>query len=366
VAQVFASPKKYIQGYEELSRIKKHISNLGSCVFVLASQGRLADLQEIIQSSFKDTGILVVFEPFGGECSKGEVARLQELVKTNHCDLIVGMGGGKVIDTAKALAYYEKLPVVIVPTVASCDAPTSQVVIYYNESGNVDDVLLTRRNPDVVLVDTSIIANSPVRLLVAGMGDALATFYEARTCVEAYRRNLAGGTFTLASYALAKLCNETLLADGLAAKLAVENKVVTKALDNIIEANILLSGLGFENNGVSAAHAIYDGFMIIPEAHNRYHGEWVAFGTLVLLVLENRPQREIDEVVGFCAAVGLPTTLQDLGMGELTREELFKVAQAASAPKKSIHNEPFPVTADDVLSAILVADAISQNYKKSQ
>jgi glycerol dehydrogenase len=364
VTQALAAPRKYIQGYEELSRIKKHVANLGNSVFVLASQGRMADLREIIRTSFRDTNVSVVFEPFGGECTKQEVERLREVVKVHNCDVIVGMGGGKAIDTAKALAYYEKLPAVIVPTVASCDAPTSQVVIYYDDNGNVEDVLLTRRNPDIVLVDTRIIANSPVRLLVAGMGDALATYFEARTCVEAYRKNLAGGTFTLASYALAKLCYETLLADGLAAKLAVENKVVTKALDNIIEANILLSGIGFESNGVSAAHAVYDGFMTMPGAHDRYHGEWVAFGAIVLLVLENRPKQEVDEVVQFCLAVGLPTTLRDLGMGDISQDDLFKVAQAASAPKKSIHNEPFPVTADDVLAAMVVADSIGRSYKR--
>lgn len=364
MAQVFASPKKYIQGYDELSRMKKHIGALGSSIFVIASQGRLKDLKKIIQDSFKDSNTSVVCEPFNGECSKLEVTRLRELVKANHCDVIIGLGGGKVIDTAKAVAYYEKLPVAIIPTVASCDAPTSQVVIYYDENGNVEDVLLTRRNPDVVLVDTRIIAEAPVRLLVAGMGDALATFFEARTCVEAHRKNLAGGTFTQTSYALAKLCYESLLADGPSARLAVENQVVTKALDNIIEANILLSGLGFESNGVSAAHAIYDGFMVMPGAHDRYHGEWVAFGTLALLVLENRSQEEIDEVVRFCMTVGLPTTLEDLGMGNITRQELLGVAQAASAPKKSIHNEPFPVTAEDVLAAILVADSIGKKYKE--
>lgn len=363
MAQAFAAPSKYIQGYNELSRISKHVSSLGNSIFVLASKGRLDDLTGVIRESFKDSNNALVFEPFGGECTKGEVERLRQLVKNHQSNVVIGLGGGKAIDTAKAVAYHEKLPVVIVPTVASCDAPTSSVVIYYNENGTFQEALLTRRNPNVVLVDTQVIANSPARLLVAGMGDALATYFEARTCVESYRRNLAGGTFTLASYALAKLCYETLLADGPAAKLAVESKVVTKALDNIIEANTLLSGIGFESNGVSAAHAIYDGFTVMPNAHDMYHGEWVAFGTLVLLVLENRPRREVDEVLGFCASVGLPMTLKDLGMEKITREELAKVAQAAAAPKESIHNEPFPVTADDVLAAILVADSLGRNYR---
>ena len=179
MAQAFASPGKYIQGYDELSRIKKHIGHLGGSFFVLASAGRLADLQATIRASFKDSDTPLVFEKFGGECSKPETERLRELVKANKCDVIVGMGGGKVMDTAKAVAYYEKLPVVIVPTVASSDAPTSAMVIYYTEDGTFQEVLLTRRNPNVVLVDTRIIANAPVRMLVAGMGDALATFFEA-------------------------------------------------------------------------------------------------------------------------------------------------------------------------------------------
>lgn len=363
MAQAFASPGKYIQGYNELARIGKHAATLGSSAFVLCSQGRLHDLQGIVTDSFKDTGIPVVFEPFGGECTKQEVERLRALVKSHQCNLIIGLGGGKAIDTAKAVAYHEKTPVIIVPTVASCDAPTSSVVIFYNEDGTYQEALLTRRNPNIVLVDTGIIANAPVRLLVAGMGDALATFFEARTCVESHRRNLAGGTFTLASYALAKLCYQTLLSDGLAAALSVQNKVVTKALDNVIEANTLLSGIGFESNGVCAAHAIYDGFTVIPGARQMYHGEWVAFGTAVQLILENRPRQELDEVLRFCRSVGLPTTLKDLGMENIGRDQLLQVAKAAAAPKESIHNEPFPVSPEDVVAAILVADALGREYK---
>ena len=364
MAKVFAAPGKYIQGYDELTRIKKHISHLGSSLFFVASKSRLAELKKIITDSFQGDNVSLFFEAFGGECSKSEVERLRGVVKANNCDVVVGLGGGKVIDTAKAIAYHEKLPMVIVPTVASSDAPTSAMVIFYHDDGNFQDVLLTRRNPNIVLIDTHIIAKAPVRLLVAGMGDALGTYFEARTCVDSYRRNFVGGTFTLASYEMAKLCYTTLLADGPAAVMAVKNQVVTKALENIIEANTLLSGIGSESNGVSAAHSIYFGFSILPGSHANFHGEWVAFGTIAMLVLEKRPQQEIDEVVGFCRSVGLPTTLADLGFADISREDLMRVAQAASAPKESIHTEPFPVTADEVFAAILVADSIGQSYKK--
>ncbi|MDR3565116.1 MAG: glycerol dehydrogenase [Negativicutes bacterium] len=362
--QTFICLSKYIQGDNELSRIHEHISHLGRSFFVLASKGRTADLKGIIEDSFKGSDDSLVFATFGSECSKGEVARLRELVKVNQCDVIVGLGGGKVMDTARAVAYYDKLPVVIVPTVASCDAPTSALVIYYTEDGVFEEKLVTKRNPDVVLVDTQIIANSPVRLLVAGMGDALATFFEARTCVETCRANYGGGGATLTSYAIAKLCYQTLLADGTAAKLAVENKVVTKALNNIIEANTLMSGIGFECNGSAAAHSLYSGFSTVANFHEIFHGEWVAFGTIVLLVLENRPQEEVDEVVRFCISVGLPTTLKDLGLENITRDELYKVARKASAPPEAIHKEPFVVTAEDILASILVADAIGRSYKE--
>lgn len=361
--QSFICLSKYIQGENELTRIGEHISHLGGSFFIVSSKGRLADLKGVVESSFKGTNAKLVFAAFGGECSKGEVARLRDLMKASKCDVVVGLGGGKVMDTARAVAYYDKLPVVIVPTVASCDAPTSALVIYYTDDGVFEEKLVTKRNPDVVLVDTRIIANSPVRLLVAGMGDALATYFEARTCVETCRANYGGGEATLTSYAIAKLCYQTLLADGTGAKLAVENKVVTKALNNIIEANTLMSGIGFECNGSAAAHSLYSGFSTVANFHEKFHGEWVAFGTLVLLVLENRPRAEVEEVVRFCLSVGLPTTLKELGLENITRDELYKVARKASAPTEAIHKEPFTVAADDVMAAILVADAIGRSYQ---
>src|SRR5262249_22183552 len=145
-----------------------------------------------------------------------------------------------------------------------------------------------RKNPELVLVDTQVIALSPPRLLVAGMGDALATWFEARTCVEGHVKNMRGGLSTQSALALAKLCYRTLLADGADALRAVQTKVVTPALERIVEANTLLSGLGFESSGLAAAHAIHNGLTTAPSTHAYYQGEKVSFGLLAQLVLEGQ------------------------------------------------------------------------------
>ena len=143
------------------------------------------------------------------------------------------------------------------PTVASSDAPCSALSVIYTEEGVFHEYRFYRKNPDLVLVDTQVIAQGPPRLLVAGMGDALATWFEAKTCVEGHVKNMRGGASTQSALALAKLCYETLLEDGAEALRAVQTQVVTPALERLVEANTLLSGLGFESSGLAAAHAVH-------------------------------------------------------------------------------------------------------------
>ncbi|MGL4603581.1 MAG: glycerol dehydrogenase, partial [Iodobacter sp.] len=214
------------------------------------------------------------------------------------------------------------------------------------------------KNPEIVLVDSDIVAKAPARLLVAGMGDALATYFEARATARSGHLAMAGGMPTQAALALAKLCYQTLLQDGLKAKIAVENKVATPAVENIIEANTYLSGVGFESGGLAAAHAVHNGLTLLSECHHLFHGEKVAFGTLVQLALENAPLEEINEVLAFCRSVGLPTCLADMGAGQVSHQALMEVAKAACAPGETIHNMPFNITAELVYGAILVADRL--------
>jgi glycerol dehydrogenase len=376
MTQIFASPGRYIQGYKELKNISNYAVNFGKNFVVITSKGRAAQLTEEIEKSFEGRGCSLLFLPFQGECCMTEINRLVEIVKNNptKIDCVIGLGGGKVLDTAKAVAHYAKTPIIIVPTIASNDAPVSALSVIYNEEGTFIDCIFYPKNPEIVLIDTYIIANAPARLLVAGMGDALATYYEARTCVEAYRNNFlgtgtsmadssAGAKATATSFGLAKLCLDILLEYGVEAKLAVEQKQVTKAVDRIIEANSLLSGIGFESNGVATGHAIYCGFSALKGREHLFHGEYVAFGTIAMLVLEGRDQCEIDESVRFCLSVGLPVTFADMHLDDMTEEELDTVVAIAADPTQTSNVEPFEVTKHEMKAAILTADRIGRLYK---
>lgn len=363
MAQILIAPGKYVQGPNELSNISSYVSKLGKKSLCLITNSGMKRHKDIIDSSFSTSDISIIYENFNGECSMTEINRIVDFCKKENIDVIVGVGGGKIFDTAKAVAYYLEISVVIVPTIASTDAPCSALSVIYTDEGVFEKYLFLKQNPNVVLVDTDVVAKAPTRLLVAGMGDALATYFEARACETSNASSCAAGTTTMAAQALAKLCYETLIAEGYKAKLAADNNCSTKALEKIIEANTLLSGIGFESGGLAGAHAIHNGLTVLSECHHMYHGEKVAFGTIVQLVLENASEEELDEVLGFCANVGLPVTLEDLGVKEITKEKIMAVANASVSPDDTIHNMPFKVTAEDVYSAILVADSLGKEYK---
>lgn len=373
--KAFICPSKYVQGAGELLNLGYFVKQYGENALLVAHEDDVQRVQPQLDATAKKYGINFIGSSFKGECSRQEVARLKAFALEKNCNCIVGLGGGKAIDTAKCIAEGEAL--IIVPTIAATDAPTSHSAVLYTEDGAFDDYAYFKQSPSVVLVDTSIIASAPTRFLVSGMGDALSTYFEARATSAAYANvnaglpcgaredSTMGAKGTNAALALAELCYQTLMADGINAKIACDANQVTQALENIVETNILLSGLGFESGGLAGAHAIHDGLTILEETHRFYHGEKVAFGTLAQLVLENAPMDEIGEVLDFCLAVGLPVCLADLGVESITDEQLKEVAEKACIPEESIHSMPFPVTTEAVASAILVADSIGEKYKSN-
>ena len=361
--KVFQSPGKYIQGKGELSKLGEYISVYSNKAVLIIDGFIFDNYEEQIRQSCKIENLNIKYERFTGECSRVEIDRIINASNDMKDIVIVGIGGGKTLDTAKAVAYYTQSPVIIVPTMASTDAPCSALSVIYTQKGEFSEYLFLKSNPDMVIMDTDIIKNAPSRLLVSGMGDALATYFEARATANSNSNSIAGGKATKTAIALAKLCYETLLEDGYKAKQAVENHVCTKAVENIIEANTLLSGVGFESGGLAAAHAIHNGLTAIEQTHKYFHGEKVAFGTLVQLVLENESMEEINKVLEFCESVGLPITLSDIGISEIKEEEIMNVAKLSCDVNETIHNMPFEVDCEQVYAAILAADSLGKNFK---
>ncbi len=356
MARVFISPSKYVQGSGELKNLGSYVETYGTTPLVIISKGGVKRFADILKASFDEAQIKPVVDQFGGECSQDEIDRLSGLAYTSNCDVIVGIGGGKICDSAKAVAAAQDIPVVVVPTIAATDAPCSVLSVIYTPEGQFKEYQYFKQNPNLVLMDTEVIAKSPLRLTVSGMGDALATYFEARACKRSDAITCNGGHTTTAALGLAKLCFDNLMQYGLKAKTALEAGARSEAVETIIETNTLLSGLGFESAGLAGAHAIHNGMTALPETHGMYHGEKVAFGTISQLVLEDAP--ELDQVLSFDVAVGLPVTFKQLGVTDASYDRILEVARLACTDNDTLHNMPFEVTPDSVANAMLAADAL--------
>ncbi len=366
-------PGRYIQGADALHRLGGELKKFGEKGVIICSPFVYTNILPKIRKSLEEN-LVLTFEKFSGECSDEEINRLTDKIggseKTggfgsSGFDFIAGIGGGKTLDTVRVLAHNFKSPAILVPTIASTDAPCSALSVIYTPDGIFKRLLMLPKNPALVLVDTTIIARAPARFLVSGMGDALATRFEAESCKNSYALNMSGDMGSMTAYALARLCYDTLLEYGLPARLACEQNVVTPALEHIVEANTLLSGIGFESGGLATSHSVHNGLTALKQTQNYYHGEKVAFGTLVSLLLTDKSGALIDEVYSFCESVGLPTRLDDIGLSGVTDDELKKVAEKACDPEEVIHNEAVPVSMESVFAAIKAADAYGSSRIKN-
>lgn len=360
--RAFGSPFKYVQGPGEFNRLPEYTKPYGkACVLI---DGFLyEDLNQKLEAAYKESEEQFHSIPFKGECCQEEVTRICEIAKSNGAGLIVGVGGGKTLDTAKICADAMDLPAIIAPTSASTDAPVSEIAVLYTADGEYIGSKKMRHNAHLVLVDSEIIVKAPKRLFVAGMGDALATYLEALACQSSDSPNyIAGGSRRCkAGMAIAKSCWDILFADGRSALMALDRGVVTEALENVIEANTLLSGLGFLNTGLATAHGIHSGLTMVPSTHKYLHGEKVAFGIVCQMVIENTPAATVDQVMKFMVEIGLPVTLKQLDV-EPVRENIMAIAKK-TADGPLIHQEPVLITEEIIYDAILMADELGKRYR---
>ena len=361
---IFQSPGKYVQGAGVLKDLGEETRKLAEKPMVIADDMVWSITSETITQSFKDTDIDFDYEAFNGEASEKEIDRLSEVAKNKGSDAVVGVGGGKTLDTAKAIADSLEAPVIIVPTTASTDAPSSSLSVIYSESGEFTGYKFYDKNPNLIIIDSQVVVNAPIKLFASGMSDAMATLVEARAALKSHGENMVGGQPTLASMAIAEKCEETLFRYGDSAYRAASEGLVTPHVEAVIEANTLLSGLGFENGGLAAAHAIHNGFTSLSgDIHNLSHGEKVTYGTLVQLVLENASDEALHKYIDFYKSIGMPTTLKEMHLENTSFEDLVKVGELATDPGDTFSNLSDKITPEEIANAILAVNEISTSNK---
>lgn len=354
-------PGKYIQGPQALRELPDEIKEFGDSVLLIWDPLVKSLFGDRVLSSFSKAGLIWNEFLFTGQITRSTAIRLSEEVKKIPAPLILGMGGGKTLDIAKAVAAWTNRRMVSVPTVASNDSPASSFTVWYTEDGKGDGYDNWGRSPDMVLVDTSIILGAPLRSFIAGIGDALATWYEAKAVFDAGALNCLGTPATTTALKLAESSRNVLFEYGSAAIESVRSGKTSFAFESVVEATILHSGIGFESGGLATAHQIANNMGILSETNGLLHGEEVAFGLATQLCLDPMvPDDERNRVFDFLAEVGLPITFQQLGISDPTREKLWDLAILCEGKESFSRNHPFEVHADSIIDAMFKADYLGR------
>ena len=348
-------PGKFIQGNEAVKELGYFIDLFGGDPYLLVTPSMKAMLKEYGYDRYDH-------EFLRAPCCWDVINELTEKLRGKNYRTIVGIGGGKIVDISKAVADKLGLKCILVPSVAASSAAFSACSVIYNDENVEEDVYYEKNSPDVLLVDNRLIMEAGTRHFVAGMGDALAVYFEARACTRTGSENSLHANQTFCALAMCEYCLDALLLYGPEAKADCDAKKITPALERMIEVNLLSAGIAFEGGGLAAAHATHNGLTILPEVRQYLHGEIVSFGVLTELHLSGADPEEMHQVYEFNRKVGLPTTLADIGVTDIDDEILMQVAKA-TFDDPYLHHEGINIRAEDIAEAILAADAMGRALK---
>ncbi len=350
-------PGKVIIGSGVLKDFYHHAACFGKRFVFIGGKRALTASKEILSKGAAQSGCSAEFAEVGHVSSESEMNRVAALESVRNADALCALGGGSCMDISRSVAFELGKTIIMVPTTASSDASATHVSLVYAEDGNsIIRVNEHEKCPDMILIDSRLIAEAPPRLLASGMGDAMATWYEGIACL---KHPEAGRIITRAALKLAEGCREILEESAAAAYASVCRHVVTPQLEDVIEANCILSSIGGLNTGCAGAHGLGDWLVTVPGGHDYMHGERVFVGLVVQLVLEKYPMAEIRKILCFGRSVGLPLAIGDL-FGTEAVEEIARKAGAELQGDHFMRNLTCDLSPDALTGAIVLAQELSR------
>ncbi len=348
------APAQVVRGERALAQMGPTIARLGQRPLVVGGDRTLRVIQPYLRPILPDQDEQIAQASYGADCTEATLAALRQAVATHQADLIIGIGGGKALDAAKLLAHQCHLPIVTIPTsAATCAAWTALANIYTEQGAYLYDVGLAKC-PDLLILDYALIATAPQRTLVAGIGDAIAKWYEAAVSSGHSER-----TFLISAVQQARVLRDILLQKSAAALSAPGSEVWQDVVDASVLMAGVIGGMGGAQCRTVAAHAVHNGLTHLLASHGALHGEKVAFGILVQLRLEEMiPGNQLaatarQQLLKFYREIGLPQTLADLGLQQVTIADLQHAAEVACAPQSDLHRLPFAVVPSQLMAALV-------------
>jgi glycerol dehydrogenase-like iron-containing ADH family enzyme len=360
VISLMVAPARVVRGQQALVDSIEYILKMGQRPLIIGGEhsltlSQLQVLYDRLGGALRDRPELEIAQiGYAPDCCEPSLDRLVQSASAHQADLIIGIGGGKCLDTAKLVAHRCQLPVVTIPTTAATCAAWTALSNIYSESGAfLADVSLPKC-PDLLILDYGIVATAPPRMLVAGIGDAIAKWYEA-----SISSGHSSQTLLIAAVQQARVLRDILFQKSAAAIASPGGEDWQEVVDATVLLAGVIGGLGGAQCRTVAAHAVHNGLTHLPGSHHALHGEKVAYGILVQLRLQEMLQADRlaatarAQLLDFYTEIGLPKTLADLGLSEITIAQLHHAATLACQPDSDLHRLPFAVVPEQLVAAMV-------------
>lgn len=352
------APAQVLRGIHAIQQAGEAIAKLGKRPLLVGGDRSLSLTKTTLEPVLEQHHLKFSSATYTPDCSEASLGKLREKAKAHQADLIMGIGGGKALDTAKLLAHTCQLPIVTIPTSgATCAAWTALSNVYSDEGAFLYDVPLAKC-PDLLILDYNLIQTAPQRTLVAGIGDAIAKWYEASVS-----SGHSEQTLLIAAVQQARVLRDILLQKSVTALEEPGGETWREVVDATVLLAGVIGGIGGAQCRTVAAHAVHNGLTHVAASHGTLHGEKVAFGILVQLRLEEMLQGNQlaaaarQQLLKFYGDIGLPQTLNHLGLENVTLTELKQAAELACNENSDIHRLPFHVVAEQLMAAMVSTTA---------
>ncbi len=352
------APAQVMRGFEILQEAGPILARYGQRPLLVGGERSLSILRPRLLPVLEQQTLVSLEVSYGKDCSEKSLGRMRQAVAAHNADFILGVGGGKALDAAKLLAYQCSLPIITIPTTAATCAAWTALSNVYTETGAFQYDVGLPHCPNLLLLDYEVIATAPTRTLIAGIGDALAKWYEASVSSGHSQQ-----TLIIAAVQQARILRDILLQKSVDAISQPGSTVWQEVVDATVLMAGVIGGMGGAQCRTVAAHAVHNGLTHLSKVHNSLHGDKVAYGILVQLRLEELLQGSQlaasarQQLIKFYQTIGLPLTLKDLGLGSVSLDALEKAAEVACAPESDIHRLPFAVNPVQLLSAMVSTTA---------